>query len=57
MIFEHLAIVLISNEEQDYLDNTLGLKTTMPKGWEFGKSNIFARLEEAQIEFKLYDLK
>jgi hypothetical protein len=51
MIKNNLAIVLITNEEADLLDNELDMQTTMPEGWEFGQ-NVFARLEKAEIKLK-----
>ena len=49
MFKTNLAIVLISNEEQKLLDETLGWKTTMPKGWEFGDDPL-ARIKGANIK-------
>ena len=49
MIKTNLAIVRISDDEQDLLDIKLGLRTVMPSGWNFG-DNIFARLKAANIE-------
>lgn len=49
MIEENLIIVRISNEEQELLDSTLKLRTTMPEGWEFGDSP-YARLNKANIQ-------
>ena len=51
MIKSNLAIVLISNEEAELLDNTLDMQTSMPEGWNFGDS-IFARLDVANIKLK-----
>jgi hypothetical protein len=51
MIKQHLAIVLITNEEAELLDYELGLQTTMPEGWEFGQ-DVFARLKVAGIQLK-----
>jgi hypothetical protein len=51
MIKNNLAIVLITNEEADLLDNELDMQTTMPEGWEFG-DNVFARLTTANIKLK-----
>jgi hypothetical protein len=48
MIATNLAIVRITNEEADLLDNKLKLKMTMPEGWKFG-DNVFARLDAAKI--------
>jgi hypothetical protein len=44
-------IVLISTEEAGLLDIQLGLRTTMPEGWNFG-DDVFARLKKAGIELK-----
>lgn len=49
-----LKIVIISEEEQRYLDHTLGLKIRMPKGWNFQTGDPFARLKKAGIKFKEY---
>ena len=44
----YLQVVEITKEEAAKLDNELGLKSTMPPGWEFGDSP-FVRLEAAGI--------
>lgn len=41
-------IMKISDEEANLLDNVLGLKTTMPEGWNFGDDPL-ARLHHASI--------
>ncbi len=46
----HLKIVIISREERARLDFQLGLKSTMPTGWEDG--DIMARLRAAGIELR-----
>ena len=51
MIKNNLAIVLITNEEAELLDNELDLQTSMPEDWKFG-DNVFARLTTAQIQLK-----
>lgn len=51
MIATNLAIVLISNAEQQLLDIELGWRTTMPDGWEFGQ-DPFARITGANIQLK-----
>jgi hypothetical protein len=51
MIKNNLAIVLITNEEADLLDNELDMQTSMPEGWNFGDS-VFARLDVAKIQLK-----
>jgi hypothetical protein len=51
MIKNNLAIVLITNEEAELLDNELDLQTSMPEGWLFGQ-DVFARLNIAQIQLK-----
>jgi len=51
MIKNNLAIVLITNEEAELLDNELDLQTSMPEGWKFG-DDVFARLTTAQIQLK-----
>lgn len=52
-INNHLAIILISNEEADILNKVKGWKTKMPDGWRFNQGDIFARLTEANIKFSL----
>jgi len=54
-IGRHMITVRMLKTESENLDRSvknggLGLRTTMPKNWKFGDS-IFARLEEAEIEF------
>ena len=49
MIEKHLRIVRISASEARYIDQVLGLKETMPKGWEFGKGDPLARLFAGDI--------
>lgn len=54
-IGRHMLTIRMLRTESEYLDRSvekggLGLWTTMPKNWKFGDS-IFARLEEAKIEF------
>ena len=51
MIKNNLAIVLITNEEAELLDNELDMQTSMPENWKFG-DDIFARLTTAQIQLK-----
>jgi len=51
MIKNNLAIVLITNEEAELLDNELDMQTSMPEGWKFGDS-VFARLDTAGITLK-----
>ena len=36
MIKKNLVVVNILEKQAEYLDITLGLRTTMPKGWKFG---------------------
>ena len=50
-----LAIVTITPAERDALDlrNGLGLKDTMPDGWQPNTGNIFARLVLAGITFDM----
>ena len=36
MIKKNLIVVNILEKQAEYLDITLGLRTTMPKGWKFG---------------------
>ncbi len=51
MIKSNLAIVLITNEEADKLDNELDMQTSMPEGWYFG-DDVLARLTFANILLK-----
>ena len=51
MIKNNLAIVLITNEEAELLDNELDMQTSMPENWKFGDS-VFARLDVAKIQLK-----
>jgi hypothetical protein len=51
MIKNNLAIVLITNEEADRLDNELDMQTSMPEGWKFG-DDIFARLKDGKVVLK-----
>lgn len=53
MIASNLAIVRITNDQADLLDNAnrMNLKTTMPEGWKFGDC-VFARLTVAGIQLK-----
>jgi len=44
----YLVIVLISKKEAEKLDIELGLRTTMPEGWNWGDS-VFDRLKAAEI--------
>ncbi len=55
MIERHLAIVIISDEERNRLDNKCGWKTTMPSGWEFEVGDPFARLTMAGISIRQSD--
>jgi len=45
----HLAIVLITKNEAEKLDIELGLRTTMPEGWNWG-DDVFARLKAGNVE-------
>lgn len=51
MIKNNLAIVLITNEEAEKLDNELDMQTSMPEGWKFG-DDVFARLKAANVVLK-----
>lgn len=51
MIATNLAIVLISNAEQQLVDVTNKWRTTMPEGWQFGH-DPFARLSQSGIDLK-----
>ena len=50
MIEKNLKIVHITKDQAKVLDQDLGLKTTMPAGWQFG-DNVFARLDVANIDY------
>jgi hypothetical protein len=50
MLERFLAIAHIHPDEADYLDRELGLKTTMPEGWNWEAGLVEARLIEAEIE-------
>jgi len=45
----------ITPAEAHLLDIELGLKTTMPDGWNFESGSVMARLEEAGIQLVLED--
>lgn len=49
MLDKHLRIAIITPEEAHYMDHTLGLKATMPKGWIFGEDDPLERLKVANI--------
>jgi hypothetical protein len=51
MVKNNLAIVLITNEEAELLDNELDMQTTMPEGWKFG-DDVFARLKAGNVLLK-----
>jgi hypothetical protein len=51
MVAANLAIVLITNAEAELLDNTLGWRTVMPMGWDWGQDPL-ARLVGANIALK-----
>jgi sulfur transfer complex TusBCD TusB component (DsrH family) len=51
MIKNNLAIVLITNEEAEKLDNELDMQTSMPEGWKFG-DDVFARLKAGNVVLK-----
>jgi hypothetical protein len=48
MFKRNIKVVLISDEEQDLLDNKLGLRTTMPEGFVDGNDPL-TRLKYAGI--------
>lgn len=51
MVKNNLAIVLITNEEAELLDNKLDMQTSMPEGWKFG-DDVFARLKAGNVLLK-----
>lgn len=51
MIKNNLAIVLVTNEEAEMMDNELDMQTSMPEGWNFG-DDVFARLRAANVVLK-----
>lgn len=57
-IRNNLKIIYISKDEQHLLDNgkQLNLRQRMPTGWSFESGDIYARLNTAKIEFRIYDL-
>ena len=52
MISQHLRIAIVTPEEAKHMDQTLGLKEVMPKGWEFGVGDPLARLHAAGIDLR-----
>lgn len=50
MLHKNLYIVNIHEQDARRLDGELGLRDSMPEGWEFGDC-IFARLDEAKINY------
>lgn len=50
LIEANLKVCYIKPKDAEALNTTLGLKTTMPKGWTWG-ANILARLDENNIEY------
>ena len=50
MIKCNLVVMFIPTEVANKMDYELGLKTTMPEGWQFGDS-VFARLHAAEYSF------
>lgn len=50
MLERFLAIAHIHPDEAHHLDHELGLKTTMPKGWNWETGLVEARLIEAEIK-------
>lgn len=50
-----LRIAHITPAEARRLDHELGLKTTMPDGWNFETGSVMARLEKAGIKLELKD--
>jgi hypothetical protein len=53
MLERFLRVAHISREEARLLDHGLGLKTTMPKDWDFETGSVMRRLEEAKIALNL----
>lgn len=51
MIKSNLFILKISDEEAYTLDNILGLRTTMPEGWNFGQ-DVYSRITFAGIQIE-----
>ncbi len=51
---KYLKIVLISKEEQENIDHTLGLKQSMPDGWSFADGDPFSRLHAGNVDFEVY---
>jgi hypothetical protein len=53
-IKEHLVIVLINKNGEDFLDNQFGLKTFMTANWE-NEASVYVRLEYAEPPSTLFD--
>lgn len=47
---KHWKVAYISKAQQSHLDGKLGLRTSMPQGWDFENGDTFARLKSAGIE-------
>jgi hypothetical protein len=54
LIVKHWKIAIISKEQAKHLDTKegLGLKNTMPEGWDYKTGNTYARLEVAGIKLQ-----
>jgi hypothetical protein len=55
MLRRLLCIAYITPAEARLIDHELGLKTTMPDGWDFETGSVMARLEAAGIQLELDD--
>lgn len=49
MLARCVKIVRISKAERHRIDTELGLKTTMPDGWNFEDGDVFARLHKGGV--------
>jgi len=51
MVAANLGVVLITNDEAELLNTTMGWKTTMPQDWNWGDDPL-ARLKSANIKLR-----
>ncbi len=52
MVGRLLRIAYITEDEANRLDVALGLKTTMPEGWDTETGSVMARLDAANIKLE-----
>lgn len=53
MLGRFLRVAHITSQEANFIDNELGLKTTMPKDWNFDTGSVMARLDEGKVILEL----